>query len=163
MACPGISTRPRPGKPATPFTALDDVGPMQNSAAIVGSDWPPDGGSATPEAFTVLSKQGRNLPSHVFPDGQSALVLHALWGAVGWQNCSNGSEQLPPEQMPSPQSFGLVAAPARVHAPPGHALLETAPEQAAPAFEPPTHRCPPQMVAPTAVQSALSSQGVAAT
>ena len=51
---PGSWSRPRPGSPAPPFTAPDDVGAMQNIAASVGFDVSATGGSARPFAFTLF-------------------------------------------------------------------------------------------------------------
>jgi len=70
------------------LTALDAVGPMQNSAASVGFESPLTGGSAAPVAWIALPttplsvKHLRNLPiehvccdAHV-PPGHCAAVLH---------------------------------------------------------------------------------------
>ena len=65
---PGSSRRPRPGRPAAPFTEPDVVGPMQKSAASVGFETSFTGVCTTPLATTVppivplSKKQSRNLP-----------------------------------------------------------------------------------------------------
>src|SRR5258706_2792691 len=47
-ALPGKVKRPRPGRPATAFTDVDDVGGRQKNAPSVGDDWPLTGGSGVP-------------------------------------------------------------------------------------------------------------------
>lgn len=60
----------------------------------------------------------------------------------------------------SRHALGFVGSPGRLQRPPGHA---DAAVHGAPLLVPPMQRLPPQIVAPTAVQSALVKQGVAAT
>jgi signal transduction histidine kinase len=50
---PGSSSFPRPGRPAAAFTAPDDVGPTQKSAASVGVDASPAGETVELEATAV--------------------------------------------------------------------------------------------------------------
>src|SRR6185503_18973260 len=88
---------PRPGKPAAPFTAGADVGPLQKSAASVGSDVSCVSGACTAFAVTVsptmpLSKHSRRRATEqVSPaNPQSVLLVQPRNVSVGPQNCSNG-------------------------------------------------------------------------
>src|SRR6185295_7866402 len=96
---------------------------------------------------------------------QSAWETHDTIVALGSQNKSTGPAAHSPSsptvgvQVASSQALGWVGIPGTWQAPPGHSVEEVHGAQMLP---PPRQRLPPQIVAPTAMQSAFEAHAVAA-